>query len=139
MIYTIMVNKALNVCYSAHKDQVDKSGVPYVFHPYHLAEQFDEEDYVVTALLHDVVEDTSRTIEDLKWLGFNDNVITAVELLTHDKEVPYEEYVKKLSTNPIAKAVKIKDLEHNMDASRLLVPNPSRYLKYKKAYDYLTN
>lgn len=70
MIYTTLTKKALKICFNAHKNQVDKTGVPYVFHPFHLAEQMDTEDSVCVALLHDVVEDTDITFDDLTKEGF---------------------------------------------------------------------
>ena len=66
MIYTQKTKQALKLCFEAHKEQVDKSGIPYVFHPFHLAEQMQTEETTVVALLHDLVEDTPYTIEDLK-------------------------------------------------------------------------
>ena len=119
MIYTEATRKAMRLCYEAHRDQTDKSGVPYVFHPIHLAEQMRDEDTTVTALLHDVIEDTVYTFDDLVKMGFSENVITALKLLTHDKSVPYTEYVAKIKENPVAKAVKLADLAHNSDLSRL--------------------
>ena len=119
MIYTEMTKKALKLCFEAHKNQVDKSGMPYVFHPFHLAEQMETEDTVITALLHDVVEDTEYTIEDIKEMGFSENVISALQLLTHDPSVPYMDYVRKIKDNSVAKAVKLKDLAHNSDLTRL--------------------
>ena len=119
MIYTEATRKAMRLCYEAHRDQTDKSGVPYVFHPIHLAEQMRDEDTTVTALLHDVIEDTVYTFDDLVKMDFSENVITALKLLTHDKSVPYMEYVAKIKENPVAKAVKLADLAHNSDLSRL--------------------
>lgn len=140
MIYTEMTKKAIKLMFEKHKDQVDKSGMPYVFHPFHLAEQMDDEETTITALLHDIVEDTNTTFEDLRKLGFSDNVINALKLMTHDKNVDYFEYVKNISKNPIARKVKIKDLEHNMDTSRLdevTDKDLERVKKYKKCYKYL--
>ncbi len=119
MIYTKLTKKALKLCFAAHRDQVDKSGLPYVFHPFHLAEQMTDELTTVTALLHDVVEDTDFTLEDLRGMGFPSEVIEALTLLTHDSDVPYMEYVAEIRHNPIAKAVKLADLRHNSDLSRL--------------------
>ena len=119
MIYTEMTKKALKLCFEAHKDQVDKSGMPYVFHPFHLAEQMETEDTVITALLHDVVEDTDYTIDDLQEMGFSENVISALKLLTPDPGISYMDYVKKIKENPVAKTVKLKDLAHNSDLTRL--------------------
>lgn len=121
MIYTKETKKALKLCFEAHKDQLDKSGMPYVFHPFHLAEQMETEDTTIAALLHDVVEDTDYTFEDLVSMGFSEEVITALRLLTHDDATPYMEYVAAVKNNPIAKAVKIADLKHNSDTTRLEV------------------
>ena len=140
MIYTEATNKALALCYEAHKEQTDKSGLPYVFHPFHLAEQMIDEDTTVVALLHDVVEDTEYTIEDLKNMGFNQKVIEAISLMTHDEKIPYEEYVLKLKENSIARTVKIADLKHNSDLTRLnsiTEKDLKRAEKYKKAIKIL--
>ncbi|MCR5694205.1 MAG: GTP pyrophosphokinase [Clostridia bacterium] len=119
MIYTELTKKAMRLCFEAHKDQVDKSGLPYVHHPFHLAEQMETEDTVTVALLHDVVEDTDYTLEDIKAMGFPEQVIRALALLTHDPSVPYMDYVAEIRSDPIAKAVKLADLKHNSDLSRL--------------------
>lgn len=119
MIYTTLTKKALKICFNAHKNQVDKTGVPYVFHPFHLAEQMDTEDSVCVALLHDVVEDTDITFDDLTKEGFKANVIDAIKLLTHNDDTPYMEYVARIKTNALAKKVKLADLKHNSDLTRL--------------------
>ncbi len=119
MIYTDQTKKALKLCFDAHKKQKDKSGIPYVFHPYHLAEQMQTEQTTVVALLHDVMEDTAYTAEDLAAMGFEKAVIEALLLLTHDPAVDYMEYVGAIKENAIAKAVKLADLRHNSDLTRL--------------------
>ncbi|MBR1555650.1 MAG: bifunctional (p)ppGpp synthetase/guanosine-3',5'-bis(diphosphate) 3'-pyrophosphohydrolase [Oscillospiraceae bacterium] len=120
MIYTEQTKKAMKLCFEAHKNQVDKSGIPYVFHPFHLAEQMQSEETVITALLHDVIEDTEYTLEDLQNMNFPETVIHAVSLLTHPKTgFDYTEYILKIKSNPVAKAVKLADLHHNSDLSRL--------------------
>lgn len=136
MIYTEMTNRAMELAYRAHHGQFDKNGVPYVFHPFHLAEQMDTEETVTAALLHDVVEDTDYTLEDLRAMGFPDPVLEALSLLTHDPSVPYMEYVKRLKNNPIARAVKLADLTHNSDLSRLPAVTErdlERVEKYRRA------
>lgn len=140
MIYTILTKKALRICFNAHKDQVDKTGLPYVFHPFHLAEKMNSEEEVCVALLHDVVEDTDITFEDLINEGFNENIIDALKLLTHYDDTPYMEYVKKIKENPLAKKVKLADLRHNSDLTRLdlsVDKIPAKYEIYKKAISYL--
>ena len=119
MIYTPLTNKALVLCFAAHKDQTDKSGIPYVFHPFHLAEQMDSELTTVVALLHDVVEDSEYTLADLTDMGFPAEVTDAVALMTHAEGDPYLDYVSKIKENPIARKVKLADLQHNSDLSRL--------------------
>lgn len=136
MIYTEQTKKALKLCFEAHKDQLDKSGLPYVFHPFHLAEQMTDERTTVVALLHDVVEDTDYTLDDLRAMGFPKEAIEALTLLTHDPAVPYLDYVAKIKKNSIARAVKLADLRHNSDLSRLDVIDEKaleRGEKYKKA------
>lgn len=119
MIYTENTNKALRLAYEAHAGQFDKSGVPYVFHPLHLAEQMDDEDSIVAALLHDVVEDTAYSLEDLRAMGFPARALEAVALLTHDPAEPYLSYVARVKENPLARRVKLADLRHNSDLSRI--------------------
>ena len=88
MIYTDWTKKAMKLAYEAHHGQVDKGGMPYVFHPFHLAEQMDDEISTVAALLHDVVEDTDWTLEALAAEGFPAEAIKVLQLLTHPKEAP---------------------------------------------------
>lgn len=134
MIHSKQVNKACNVMYDAHKDDIDKGGYPYVFHPFYLATQMDDEDSTWVALLHDVVEDHGDiySFETLNKMGFNSNIINALKLLTHDENVPYMEYVQKIKTNPLARKVKIADLKHNLDTTRT-GNYPRKYELYKEA------
>ena len=141
MIYTKYTQKALKLCFEAHKDQLDKSGMPYVFHPFHLAEQMDSEESTIVALLHDVVEDTDLTIEDLKAMGFSDEVTDAITLMTHEEGVEYMDYVKKIKNNELARKVKLADLKHNSDLTRLEEADEralKRQEKYLKAIKLLT-
>ncbi|MBR3473702.1 MAG: bifunctional (p)ppGpp synthetase/guanosine-3',5'-bis(diphosphate) 3'-pyrophosphohydrolase [Oscillospiraceae bacterium] len=119
MIYTEQTKKALRLCFKAHEGQVDKSGIPYVYHPLHLAEQMSDEDSTVAALLHDVAEDTDYSLEDLRRMAFPPRALEAVALLTHDPAEPYLDYVARMKQHPVAKAVKLADLRHNSDLSRL--------------------
>lgn len=117
MIYTPLTNKAMRLAYTAHHGQVDKSGQPYIFHPYHLAEQMTDEVSACVALLHDVVEDTAVTFTELE-LEFPREVVEALRLLTHNKGTDYFDYVRAIRANPIALKVKLADLAHNSDESR---------------------
>ena len=114
-----MTKKAMKIAFQAHKEQTDKSGMPYIYHPIHLAEQMTDENSTCVALLHDVVEDTDLTLSDLEQLGFNESILEALKLMTHIEGVPYMDYVAEIKLNPIAKAVKLADLNHNSDLSRL--------------------
>lgn len=136
MIYSEDVKKAMVVSYGAHMGMFDRGGFPYFAHPLHVAEKMTTEDSAVAALLHDVVEDTNYTMVDLAQLGFKKEVLDALALLTHDPDVPYLDYVAKLKSNCIAREVKLADLEHNSDVSRLpkvTRADLERVEKYKKA------
>lgn len=117
MIYTPLTNKALRLAYAAHHGQTDKSGQPYIFHPYHLAEQMTDEISTCAALLHDVVEDTAVTIEELE-REFPKEVTGVLRLLTHEKGTDYFDYVRAIKGNPVAVKVKLADLAHNSDETR---------------------
>lgn len=150
MIYTDLTRLAMKVAYEAHHGQTDHQGIPYIYHPIHLAEQMNTEDACVVALLHDVVEDTSLSIENLREYGFTEIQLEAVSILTREEFAPelsqeereqqYLEYIKKISENRLAREVKIADLRHNSDRTRLTHDterDEARYSKYKKALDIL--
>lgn len=142
MIYTELTKKAMKLCFEAHKEQVDKSGLPYVFHPFHVAEQMTDEITTAIALLHDVVEDTDYTLQDLIDMGFPREVTDALALLTHEEGVPYLEYVAGIKADPAARAVKLADLAHNSDSTRLDSVDEKaleRIEKYRKAMEILTD
>ena len=134
MYYTPMTKAAMKLCFKAHKDQVDKAGISYVFHPISLAERFGEgqEAEICVALLHDVLEDTDYTVDDIRAAG----MIDALLLLNHNPKVEYMDYVLRLSQNNIARHVKICDLQHNSNLSRLekvTEKDLKRVEKYKEA------
>lgn len=140
MIYTALTKKALNIAYEAHKCQLDKSGLPYIFHPFHLAEQMNDEYSTCVALLHDVIEDSDYNIQDLIVLGFPTPVIEAIRVLTHSKDIPYFDYIDKVKKNTLATRVKIEDLKHNSDLTRLNKISDEdlkRIEKYKNALSIL--
>ena len=118
MIYTPLTQKAMLLAYDAHHGQLDKGGVPYIFHPIHLAEQMPDELTTIVALLHDVVEDTDLSLDDLAH-DFPPAVIDALRLLTHTPGTNYLDYVRALRDNPIAATVKRADLLHNSAEARL--------------------
>ena len=117
MLYTPLTRKAMDIAYHAHHGQVDKGGMPYIFHPIHLAEQMDDEISCCAALLHDVAEDTPITLEQLAG-EFPSEVISVLDLLTHREDVPYFDYVRSIRANPIAVKIKLADIAHNSDQTR---------------------
>lgn len=142
MKYTPMVRKAMEIAYEAHHGQVDKAGVPYIYHPIHLAEQMEDETSICVALLHDVLEDTCISEEELRQKGISSGVIDNIKLLTKGKEEGYMEYLERLKSSEIAVKVKIADLKHNSDVSRLLEiteKDKKRLEKYTEAIKRLTH
>ena len=139
MINTKLTRKAMIIAYEAHKNQVDKSGVPYIYHPIHVAEQMDTENECIIALLHDVVEDTNVTFKQLEEV-FSKEIIDILKLLTREETIEYDEYIKRIKNNSIACKVKIADLTHNLDKTRLdfvTEVDVKRNEKYKKALQIL--
>jgi (p)ppGpp synthase/HD superfamily hydrolase len=140
MIYSDMTKKAINVMYEAHQGQKDMGGFPYCFHPYQVAQGMEDEISCTCALLHDVVEDTDITMEDLTDMGFPKEVTDVLKLLTHEKGIPYMDYVRNLAENPTARRVKLADLKHNSDLTRLKEVTDrdlERIEKYRKAIAFL--
>ena len=139
MINTKLTRKAMIIAYEAHKNQVDKSGVPNIYHPIHVAEQMDTENECIIALLHDVVEDTNVTFKQLEEV-FSKEIIDILKLLTREENIEYDEYIKRIKNNSIACKVKIADLTHNLDKTRLdfvTEVDVKRNEKYKKALQIL--
>ena len=142
MIYTEMTKKAIRLMFDLHKEQTDKSGLPYVFHPWHVAESMDDEITATVALLHDAVEDTDLTLEGVREAGFPEAVVAALGCMTHDDSVDYMDYVLALAPNAVARKVKLADLRHNADITRLDAPTEkdlARREKYLKAIELLEN
>lgn len=136
MLYTPLTIKAMRYAYDAHHGQTDVSGCPYIFHPYHLAEQMQDEPSVCAALLHDVVEDTPITLEDLS-REFPSEVVRVVALLTHDPKTDYLDYVRALKSDATARRIKLADLAHNSDESRLCAApdaTPEKVARWRKKY-----
>lgn len=136
------VERAVQLAIFAHKGQVDKAGKPYIMHPIAVASMQDTEEGFIVGMLHDVVEDSDLTLDDLLKQGFSNEVVEAVELLTHSKDEDYMTYVKRLKGNELAIKVKIADLTHNSDLSRLPVITEKDIQrvenKYRPAIEFLT-
>ena len=133
---------ALSIAVKAHRGQVDKAGVDYIKHPIHVASLVTSENAKIVALLHDVIEDSAYTLADLKNNGFTEEIIEAVSILTKSKNVSYEDYLKKIKENSLAREVKLADLQHNSDLRRLSKISAcdlKRVEKYRKAIEFLSN
>lgn len=136
MIYTALTKKAMEICYRAHAGQLDKGGMPYVFHPLHVAEQMEDEYSTCVALLHDTVEDGGIELSELYEADFPEEIVRTVDILTRREDEPYMEYIERLQENSLAVKVKLADLNHNSDMSRLNIITKwdmERKEKYEKA------
>jgi len=130
------LEKAIIIATTAHQEQVDKAGEPYILHPLRVMLALQTEAERITAVLHDVIEDTHYTIQDLREEGFPEKVLEALELVTKKENEDYDTFIKRLSGNEIARKVKIADLNDNMNISRIKNPSEkdfARIEKYKKA------
>jgi (p)ppGpp synthase/HD superfamily hydrolase len=127
---------AIILATQAHVGQVDKVGQPYILHPFRVMLRLGDPTARMVAVLHDVVEDTSVTLDDLRRGGFPPEVVEAVDLVTRRQDETYEQFIERLAPNPIARAVKLADLEDNMDTSRLPAiteKTRERLERYRKA------
>lgn len=135
-----LVEKARRVAHAAHEGQLDKSGNPYIGHPAYVAAHVSTPEQQCVAWLHDVVEDTATTLDDLREAGMPEPVVRAVGILTRRPEEDYFAYIERVGADPLARAVKLADLWHNMDLSRLPSVGPrdlERLAKYRRAVEML--
>ena len=140
--YNEQLQFALELAIEKHKNQKDKSGKPYILHPLHVMETVKSDDAKIVAILHDIIEDTDVTEKDLLNAGLSKHIVDAIVMLTRSDDIDYMDYVKKVSSNPLAKEVKLADLQHNMDLRRistLTEKDLDRTRKYQIAYHYLIN
>ncbi len=115
--------------------QTDQSGIPYIFHPVHLAEQMTDETTTCIALLHDVLEDTTLSLQELE-AEFPREITDVVLLLTHEPDENYLDYIRKLCQSPLARKVKLADIAHNSDETRLssITPDPAQLAHWRTKY-----
>lgn len=139
MFYSELVNKASLISFEAHKNDFDKGGYPYIYHPAYLAFQMDDEITTCLAFLHDVIEDhgDEYSFEYLEQQGFYKEIIDALKILTHNENEPYEDYIDRIKTNEYATKVKIADLKHNLMSSRTNGKKTKKYDKYMAAIEFL--
>jgi hypothetical protein len=139
------VEKALQIAAQAHEGQKDKEGQPYILHPLRVMKHVEGEAAQIVAILHDVVEDTQVTLDDLRRAGFTEAVLQAVQCVTHHKDQPYAEYVIACKDNPIARQVKLGDLADNCRLDRTILRparlqrDLARIHRYFLSYRFLTD
>lgn len=134
------LTKAISIATSAHKNQLDKGGKPYIDHPLRVMKPMTTDAARIVAVLHDVIEDSDYILDDLVAVGFSEEIVQAVEALTRQKGEPYKNYLRRIKTNPIAIAVKLADLQDNMDLTRLPTVTEKdieRQKKYSRSSSYI--
>jgi (p)ppGpp synthase/HD superfamily hydrolase len=134
------LQSALEIAVGAHHGQTDRYGAPYILHPLRVMERVETETEKIVAVLHDVVEDTKWTFDDLRKKGFGDEIIQALDCLTKREGEPYEDFVNRSAANPLARRVKLADLEDNMDIRRMqavTAKDAGRLAKYLAAWQKL--
>jgi len=137
---TSNIENAIELALRAHKGQKDKAGAPYILHPLRIMLSMDTDAERQTAVLHDVIEDGGVTPEMLRSKGFSEDVCSAVTVLTKTPGESYNEYLCRVNENPIARKVKMADLNDNMNLNRIKAPTQKdreRIEKYKKAMEFL--
>lgn len=131
---------AISIAVEAHRGQTDKADMPYILHPLRVMSNVDSLEAKIVAVLHDVVEDRPITFEFFKEKGIDESLIDTLRLLTHEKTISYEDYIKQIATDPLAIQVKLADLKDNSNLDRLKEKTDKDYQrleKYKKAIAFL--
>lgn len=137
------LENAIALAVEAHRGQLDKNGSPYILHPLRVMLRLEGELERTVGILHDVVEDTAYTFEDLRQMGYSEEVITALDGVTRREQESYEEFVNRSQSHPVSRRVKLADLEDNMDVRRWQA-EPSekdfeRLKRYRRAWEQLKN
>lgn len=136
------LDKAISIAIKAHSGQLDKAGQPYILHPLRLMLKFQSNDEMIVAILHDVVEDSSVTIEDLKDYGFSEVIIKSIDSLTKRSSENYDDFIRRVSNNNLAKLIKVEDIRDNLDLTRLELiteKDLARVEKYHRALKFLVD
>lgn len=135
----VSFEKIVRFALTAHEGQKDKQGEPYILHPLNVMMKMESEEERIVAILHDVVEDTEHTLDDLQAeLGLPDELITAIDCVTRRHNEKYEDMIERVKTNKIATKVKIADLEHNMDLKRIKNRRNLKSADLKRMQKYIT-
>ncbi len=135
------LDKAIEIAALAHAGQTRKNGTPYILHPIRVMLRQHTQDGMIVAILHDVVEDTDATLDDLRRAGFEDHILSAISLLTHADGAPYDDYIRRITENPLAVSVKIADLEDNVNTQKImevyaLSQDIEKQLKERRAFHW---
>ena len=137
----LYLDRAIELAKQHHEGQTNKAGKPYIEHPLRVMNQVESEEEKIVAVLHDIVEDTDISLNDLRNEGFSEEVVSAVECLTKQDGENYDSYIERISFNPLAVKIKLADLEDNRDLTRLpevTDKDLERLEKYDKALEKLT-
>ena len=137
-----LLEKAIGIAVSAHRGQKDRYGAPYILHPLRVMQRLSTPDQQIVGVLHDVVEDTDWTFERLAEEGFPESLLEALKAVTKKKGEDYDDFVKRSAANPVARRVKLADLEDNMDLRRtgeVTEKDLPRLQKYVKAWRFLSD
>jgi len=126
------LTKAILIATKMHDGQTDKGGNPYILHPLRLLMRAADNDSRIVAVLHDVIEDTSYTLADLREVGFSEEIIAAIDCLSRRENESYDEFIQRIKKNDLARIVKILDIEDNKDLSRIPNPTTKDYDRIKK-------
>ena len=132
---------AIRLALDKHHGQKDKSGAPYILHPLRVMAGMQTDAERIVAVLHDVVEDTDVTLEDLRELGYDPEIVEAINHLSRREGETYEEFIQRIKPNPLARRVKLGDLLDNMDIRRNATLDEKaleRFQRYQKAWFELT-
>jgi len=135
------IEEAIRIAVEAHRGQKDKAGAPYILHPLRMMFRMQTDAERMAAVLHDVVEDTPWTLDQLRARGFAEEVVAAVDHLTRREGESYEEFAERAGRHPVARRVKIADLEDNMDIRRtgeVTDKDTERLNRYLRAWRRLT-
>jgi (p)ppGpp synthase/HD superfamily hydrolase len=139
--YSRLLDLAIQIAEKAHEGQLDKAGKPYILHPLTVMAQMDDVESKIVAVLHDAIEDSDLTITELSQQGFPALITEAIAAITKLDGELYDDYLLRVMGNEIALKVKIADVRHNMDISRIANPTGKdfqRLEKYQKVLNQLT-
>lgn len=135
------IEDAIRLALDKHHGQVDKGGAPYIMHPLRVMSYMETETEQIVAVLHDVVEDSDVTLDDLRRMGFSEEIVEAVDHLSRRDDETYEQFIQRIKPHPLAVRVKLGDLRDNMDIRRAGALDEKaleRFERYRKAWFELT-